>query len=136
MADHGHQCVDFRGRRQPKRIAARYAAWQLDGAPEPSPVQSDLDELHFIQMFGVEAVYGPGPLPMETMRRLRVLRNLSSAWNSKNASKDWSEWIERNPGSEELIQWSILLAEKGDWPEGSKDDGKNATNDTHPGEKS
>ncbi len=72
----------------------------------------DLVELRLVRMFGIAAVYGPGPIPMIVLKRLKMLEDLSAVWESKNGSKDWATWIEQNPDSEELIQWSIVLAEK------------------------
>lgn len=57
-------------------------------------------------------MYGNGPVPMATLRKLRTLKELDAAWEDKSASEDWAKWAEDHPDGEAMIQWSIVLAEK------------------------
>lgn len=62
-------------------------------------------------MFGPVAVFGNVQLPAAKLKALKTLKNVAAAWDSKNAAAVQAEWAEKNPDAEELIQWSIVVAQ-------------------------
>jgi len=87
----------------------------LQSAPEgdlEKQIAEDLEELSLVSAFGIEPVYGIGPLPLANLRKLRTLGNLRKFWEIKDAQENQAEWAEKNPDAEGMIQWAIVQAQR------------------------
>lgn len=89
----GRSLSGLHGRaRNPKRVKAAAYAYASDGA-----YSLELDKLHKIDRFGLEAVTGRRTFYYGEMNRMIAAENIVTAYESRKRSQNWAEWTQSNP---------------------------------------
>jgi hypothetical protein len=71
----------------------------------------EIDTLHKIDRFGLEAITGRKQFFYGELRRMIYAENIITAYKSRAQSNDWAKWIKDNPTAAEMLAEAEMIAE-------------------------
>lgn len=74
----------------------------------------ELRLLASIDRYGADSVMGR-PLYHDEILRMNAAAAVVSAYNAKYAQKNWTEWADKNPAQDLLLNEAMVLAEQYGW---------------------
>mgnify|MGYP001563942113 CR=1 FL=1 len=85
------ECLHW-GVRSPKRVKADAYAHASEGLHS-----REIEKLHRIDRFGLEAVTGRRVFYLYELQRLICAENIETAYRSRQQAANWAEWVQSNP---------------------------------------
>ena len=87
-----------------KAAAYRYAE---SGGNIPTPLRA----LHYVDRFGVQAVYGR-QLGVREMSHMLTSEAITKLYHARERAENWAAWAQKNPTGAELLAEAQLLAQE------------------------